>query len=494
MKLRTVVGASAILMALTACGDDPTTGIPAPEGTLPPRGLAEMTVLVSTAEGPLTDAGIVIETLDGTLIEQRTGRNGRVGLLVPVEDIRSLLAHKDGYSFAAISGPALDDAMQSQAGVQLVLDDLEPEPLATVKGFAWNMTSGDSWLTVSSTAPGSTRFQGQSNAFSLKVPANRGFQLIGLEWDPATDPPHGVDQTFLGWAAASSAGAEPGVYMTLDFAQSLPSEVVEGSFYIAPADAYEVTYNAYARVSTYESGGAAFLGAPTSLAIYNHKLNHIMAVEENTPPENWGKETSPPVVDFPYLLAQAEEAGVTPSPDLSGRAVSDHHMPVVLYPLGIEDTYGAFREGLVAKYTIEYLPLPRATLMTEYWRRTKYGEGGVVAKGAPVAGDSLIEVPTPVPYVSSPPPSLHEGVTWNDERADNAFAFVDVFDDAGRRVGTMTGDAREGQAHCPPLPSTSSDPVFEGKLRATLKTCEPSTELAGWCERYTVSEPFEVVP
>lgn len=495
MRLRDIFGTGAILLALTACGDDPTTVVGAPDGDLPRRPVASATILVSGAEGPIANAGIVIETIDGAILEQTTDRRGLVDLLVPIEEIRSVLAHRDGHGFAAISGKALSKNMQTRTGVQLFLPELEGKALKNVNGFAWNKTSDDSWLTVTATAPGATSYQAPGNAFFLRVPPNEAMQIIGLDWDPATDPYKGVDQTFFGWSILAFYSRD-GATVNLDFGQSLPSETVEGSFY-APAlyDDIQDFQGAYALVTTAESQGAAFLGAPTALALNERHLDFAQAIEESAPPSGWNKDTTPPVVDFPYaMMAQAEEAGVTPHMELASRIVGNLFMPVVVNPLKGDALQDAAREGVRATYTMSYLPLEGATLVTQYFIYGSKGYAGIVDKGAPIAGHSGLEAPALITVDKYPAPSIHEGVTWDTETVELPNAFVDVYDETGTRVGWMMGNADEGRAHCPPLPTTSTDVLFEGPLTARVMTCQPSADLPGWCGAFSYTNNFTVVP
>jgi len=515
-KLASVIALAVLTTA--GCGDEVSTPTePTKDLRLPPLSSEPATVQVVSAGGTVADAGIVIQTKAGQLIELRTSPEGTVSLDVDVDDIKSVLAHKDGYTFTAVSGPRIASMLAGSGGIQLYLQDTSPTPLTWVAGTALGMEAND-WLTVTADQPLSTASAGQGTTYALQVEKNEPFVLIGLEWSPSFwQPDQGFVQTFHRWTGYASDGVDEPTLLDLDFDYALATETRSGSFHLPEAGVMSDQGRAYVVVTTMRSQGKLFLGAATRIDVGHYEVPGFLDNGMVKPIIDKRDPGDRPVDPWTALALAADEAGVTPYEALAPDAIAISRRPVI--PGLIDDDMTApfepqskwskmrdtmllkYEPGVRAEYEVEYAVMPPAYakklpgVITNYGVTDHGNFAYALERGLPVAGDSDVTIPS-MPAVSvDPAPSIHEAVYWRRTGDTLPLVAVAVFDQRGHVVGNMLALEDEGEASCPPLPSTSDpDPVFSGELTAVMVSCSSSSNALGWCARGTQSAPFAVVP
>jgi hypothetical protein len=235
----------------------------------PPPTTATFTITVRTEDGitPIGGAFVALDQAGADRHESPTESNGSATF-----NIDWSLGPVD------VTAVATDRVAMSTLGItkadrfDLSLPSKLPPALVKVSGAIKNKDAATDEATLTASAP-SSAFQDTAASYSLVVVPSRPFSLIGLDWvpgDPTTVSSRGIVQSFKKWIKIDQPAVASGsVTVDVDFqaATALTSTKVSGSVGI-PGGASGPLGSAsfgYFVVSTLESNGAVFLGAPTKI-------------------------------------------------------------------------------------------------------------------------------------------------------------------------------------------------------------------------------------
>ena len=200
----------------------------------------------------VVDAGVAVDFASGA--PRREAITDMQGLVVfddiDLADIASVIAHKDGYSFIALSG-AFVRLNPLQSGAFLTrLPNLAA--LAEVTGMALNGADiASNLFNVSATAPDTLPFASQTpgtDSYSIRVTPGVDFTLLGFEIEPAVFMGQSVTAPIPSAWAMDVSGLSAGTNIDIDFAG--PERVVLDSATVSfdePSDV-ELANNGFAFV------------------------------------------------------------------------------------------------------------------------------------------------------------------------------------------------------------------------------------------------------
>ncbi|MBV9948628.1 MAG: carboxypeptidase regulatory-like domain-containing protein [Myxococcales bacterium] len=224
----------------------------------------------SGAKAPVPDVSVAVDQADGTRLEHATDRNGVVTFDVDISP-----GNYD-FTIAAPGYVAVSELGVPNGGsATLTLERFGEDPTWTeIGGIVRGKSDPDHGLLVSPTVPG-TVFDGPGPNYALRVGAAGPFSLVAAELAPGPSSATQAGDTlvFTSWAEFAGLSASAVGKADLDLpgvagapgdvlGQSLRPIVTSGTFVVPEGMSGSA---GHLLVSTRESGGAAFLGAATSV-------------------------------------------------------------------------------------------------------------------------------------------------------------------------------------------------------------------------------------
>jgi hypothetical protein len=214
---------------------------------------------------PLAGAAVAVDLADGKRVEAIADASG-------VADVVGIDWEKGPVNVTAY---AADHTVFTELGVaktdafSVNLDSTRAPTSVNVAGTLKGKDTINDDVTLSATTPDSTFFQDSTGSYSMTVPSGEAFTMVGLDWVLAGGvgvSSRGVAQTFLKWARLDQPASSGDVTADFDFgaATALTPVTVHGHADIPGGASGPLSRSfAYYVVSTVESAGAAFIGAPT---------------------------------------------------------------------------------------------------------------------------------------------------------------------------------------------------------------------------------------
>lgn len=173
-------------------------------------------VVVEGPGQPVPLAGVGLDLKDGGRVDGQTDPSGVASFDgVSLADVTMLIAHKDGYTFAALDATVLNPTSPVVRILPLDLSD----GVAISGDFINTDGSEGNTVSVVPTVEGATFFSSDedANAYSLTVPANTAFTLVALESSDAVINGQTLTASILNaWLRASEGVSQP-TTMDVDF-------------------------------------------------------------------------------------------------------------------------------------------------------------------------------------------------------------------------------------------------------------------------------------